>query len=306
MLIECIPNISEGRRPEVVADIIAALKAVPGLAWLDQSSDPDHNRSVLTFLGGPDVLFEAIDVLYAKATEHIDMTAHQGEHPRMGAVDVVPFVPISGATMADCIALAQRVGTHIAQKYGVPITLYEEAASAPHRRNLAQVRKGEFEGLTAKLQTPEWQPDYGPTQPHATLGATAVGAREALVAYNVYLDTADVAIAQEIAKAVRGSSGGLSAVKAMGLFIEERNCAQVSMNLVNYRKNPLYRVVEMIRFEAARWGVRVTSSEIVGLVPQDALLESAAYYLQIEGYRPELVLENKVRAAQASPGESHG
>ena len=306
MLIECIPNISEGRRPDVVADIIAALKGVPGISWLDQSSDTDHNRSVLTFLGGPDALFQAIDLLYAKVAEHIDMSAHQGEHPRMGAVDVVPFVPISGATMADCVALAQRVGAHIAQTYGVPITLYEEAASSPHRRNLAQVRKGEFEGLTTKLQMPEWQPDFGPNQPHPRLGATAVGAREALVAYNVYLDTADVAIAQEIAKAVRGSSGGLAAVKAMGLFIEERQQAQVSMNLVNFRKNPLYRVVEMIRFEAARWGVRVTSSEIVGLVPQDALLESAAYYLQIEGYRPELVLENKMRATQASSGESHG
>ncbi|MEB3283871.1 MAG: glutamate formimidoyltransferase [Candidatus Sericytochromatia bacterium] len=300
MLIECIPNISEGRRPDVVTDIIAAIKGIAGISWLDQSSDADHNRSVLTFLGTPDALFQGIDVLYAKAAEHIDMMHHQGEHPRMGAVDVVPFVPISGATMADCIALAQRVGAHIAEKYSVPMTLYEEAASAPHRRNLAQVRKGEFEGLAAKLQTPEWKPDYGPAHPHPHLGATAVGAREALIAYNVYLDTADVAIAQEIAKAIRGSSGGLSAVKAMGLLIEERGCTQVSMNLVNYRKNPLYRVVEMIRFEAARWGVRVTSTEIVGLVPQDALLESAAYYLQIEGYRADMVLENRVRDAQSS------
>ncbi|MEB3198349.1 MAG: glutamate formimidoyltransferase [Candidatus Sericytochromatia bacterium] len=300
MLIECIPNISEGRRPEVVAEIVAAIRAVPGIQWLDQSSDADHHRSVLTFAGAPEALEQAISVLYTQAAQHIDLRHHQGEHPRMGAVDVVPFVPLTGATMADCVALAKRVGERIAGDHGVPVVLYEEAASAPHRRNLAEVRKGEFEGLKDKLARAEWKPDYGPTNPHEQLGASAVGAREALVAYNVYLDTRDVKIAQEIAKAIRGSSGGLGSVKAMGLYIEDRQQAQVSMNLVNFRKNPLYRVVELIRIEAARWGVRVTSSEIVGLVPQAALLESAAYYLQLEGYQPAMVLENKLQEAQAS------
>ena len=299
-LIECVPNISEGRRPQVVADIIAAVQAVPGIAWLDQSSDPDHNRSVLTFLGDAPALKAAILVLFEQVARHIDLTTHQGGHPRMGAVDVVPFIPISGCTMKDCVALAKEVGEAVSARFGVPVTLYEEAASAPHRKNLAEVRKGEFEGLGEKLAKPEWTPDFGPAAPHPQLGCTAVGAREALVAYNVYLHSTDLKIAQEIAKAVRGSSGGLAHVKAMGLFIEERNQVQVSMNLVNFRKNPLYRVVEFIRLEAARWGVQVASSEIVGLVPQDALLESAAYYLQVEGYKPEMVLENKIRQAAAT------
>jgi glutamate formiminotransferase len=300
VLIECIPNISEGRRPEVVAAVIAAVKAVPGVRWLDQSTDADHNRSVLTFLGTPEVLEQAVTVLYEQVAAHVDLRAHTGEHPRMGAVDVVPFVPISGgATMADCVALAKRVGERVAERFGVPVVLYEEAATAGHRRNLAEVRKGEFEGLGEKLAKPEWTPDFGPAAPHPALGASAIGAREALVAYNVYLNTPDVAVAQAIAKAIRGSSGGLGSVKAMGLSIEERKQAQVSMNLVNFRKNPLYRVVELIKIEAARFGVHVTSSEIVGLVPQDALLESAAYYLQLEGYRPGLVLENRILEVEA-------
>lgn len=300
MLIECVPNISEGRRLDVVAAIIEAVKAVPGVRWLDQSSDPDHNRSVLTFLGDPETLKAAIGVLYEQAARHIDLRQHQGGHPRMGAVDVVPFVPIAGATMKDCVALAKEVGELVATRFGVPVVLYEEAARAPHRRNLAEVRKGEFEGLEAKLALAEWTPDFGPAAPHAALGASAIGAREALIAYNVYLDTQDLKVGQEIAKAVRGSSGGLGSVKAMGLYIEERNQVQVSMNLVNFRKNPIYRVQELIKIEAARFGVRVTSAEIVGLVPQDALLESAAYYLQIEGYKPEMVLENKIGAAETA------
>lgn len=299
-LIECIPNISEGRRPEVVAAIVDAIQAVPGIQWLDLSSDVDHNRSVLTFLGAPDALKQAVDVLFTETAKHIDLTTHTGEHPRMGAVDVVPFVPISGATMADCVALAKEVGALISARHGVPVVLYEDAATAPHRRNLAEVRKGEFEGMSTKLATPTWTPDFGPSAPHATQGATAVGAREALIAYNVYLDTTDLKVGQAIAKAIRGSSGGLGSVKAMGLFIEDRNQVQVSMNLVNFRKNPIYRVVELIKIEAARFGVRVVSSEIVGLVPTDALLESAAYYLQIEGFRPDMVLETKIRETGAA------
>lgn len=297
-LIECVPNISEGRRPEVVAAIVDAVKAVPGVKWLDQSSDPDHNRSVLTFLGDPQALKQAVLVLYEHVAQHIDLRGHTGEHPRMGAVDVVPFIPISGCTMKDCVALAQDVAQAVHARFGVPVVLYEEAASAPHRRNLADVRKGGFEAMAEKLAKPEWTPDYG-TSLHEALGVTAIGAREALIAYNVYLDTKDVKIAQEIAKAVRGSSGGLGSVKGMGLYIEERGQCQVSMNLVNFRKNPIYRVQELIKIEAARWGVRVVSAELVGLIPQDALLESAAYYLQIEGYSPSMVLENKIRAAES-------
>jgi glutamate formiminotransferase len=217
----------------------------------------------------------------------------------MGAVDVVPFIPIQDATMAECVELAKKVGEQVASRFGVPVMLYEEAASAPNRRNLADVRKGQFEGMAEKLALPEWKPDFGPAAPHAKLGVSAIGARMALIAYNVYLHTADVAVAKAIASAVRGSSGGLVHVKGMGLFIEERNQAQVSMNLVNYKKTPIYRVFEMIKAEAQRFGVAVASSEIVGLIPTEALLESAAYYLQVEGYGPQMLLERQIAEANA-------
>lgn len=296
-IIECVPNISEGRRLEVVEAIVGRVKAVPGVQWLDQSSDPDHNRSVLTFCGTAPVLEEAVLALYAAVSEHLDMGSHEGGHPRMGAVDVVPFIPIQDATMAECVELSKRVGERVAERFGVPVVLYEEAATAPHRRNLADVRKGQFEGMAAKLTQPEWAPDYGPAAPHAKLGVSAIGARMALIAYNVYLHTTDVSIAKAIGVAVRGSSGGLAHVKGMGLFIEERNQAQVSMNLVNYKKTPIYRVFELIKAEAARYGVAVASSEIVGLVPTEALLESAAYYLQVEGYGPQMLLERQIAEA---------
>jgi glutamate formiminotransferase len=298
-LIECVPNISEGRRPEVVAAIVDAVKRVPGVRWLDTSSDPDHNRSVLTFLGSPEVLKEAVLTLYEHVYKHIDMRKQEGSHPRMGAVDVVPFIPIQGATMEDCVALAKDVAEAVSQKFGVPVMLYEEAASAPHRKNLADVRKGQYEGMSEKLAQSEWKPDYGPNYPHPELGVTAMGARMALIAYNVYLNTPNLDIAKEIAKAVRGSSGGLAFVKGLGIYTEERNQVQVSMNLVNYKKTPIYRVFEMIKSEARRWGVSVVGSEIVGLIPQEALLESAAYYLQIEGWKPEMVLENKLSLTES-------
>lgn len=298
-LIECVPNISEGRRPEVVAAIVDAVKRVPGVRWLDNSSDPDHNRSVLTFLGSPEVLKEAVLVLYEQVYKHIDMRKQQGSHPRMGAIDVVPFIPIQGATMEDCVALAKDVAEAVSHKFGVPIMLYEEAASAPHRKNLADVRKGQYEGMGEKLAQSEWKPDYGPDYPHPELGVTAMGARMALIAYNVYLNTPNLEIAKEIAKAVRGSSGGLAYVKGLGIYTEERNQVQVSMNLVNYKKTPIYRVFEMIKSEAQRWGVSVVGSEVVGLIPQEALLESAAYYLQIEGWKPEMVLENKLALTES-------
>lgn len=302
-LIECVPNISEGRRPEVVSTIVDAIKRVPGVQWLDHSSDPDHNRSVLTFLGTPEVLKAAVLVLYEQVAQHIDMRTQTGSHPRMGAVDVVPFIPISNATMDDCVALAKSVGEAVSAKFGVPVQLYEEAASAPHRRNLADVRKGQYEGMAEKLAQAPWTPDFGPAAPHPQLGVSAIGARMALIAYNVYLNTNNLEVAKAIGVAVRGSSGGLAHVKGMGIYTEERDQVQVSMNLVNYKKTPIYRVFELIKIEAARYGVQVVGSEIVGLIPQEALLESAAYYLQIEGYKPEMVLENQVAlvAAQAEP-----
>jgi glutamate formiminotransferase len=307
-LIECVPNISEGRRPEVVAAIVEAVKRVPGVKWLDQSSDPDHNRSVLTFLGTPEVLKEAVLTLYEHVAKHLDLQSHQGSHPRMGAVDVVPFIPIQNATMEDCVALAKEVASAVTERFGVPVILYEDAASAPHRRNLADVRKGQYEGMAEKLAKPEWTPDYGPAAPNPRLGVSAIGARMALIAYNVYLNTNNLEIAKAIGVAVRGSSGGLAYVKGMGIYTEERDQVQVSMNLVNYKKTPIYRVFELIKIEAARYGVHVVGSEIVGLIPQEALLESAAYYLQIEGWNPGMVLENKIQlvAAQAAGREAAG
>jgi glutamate formiminotransferase len=298
--IECVPNISEGRDPAQVEKVVAAVKAVPGITWLDLSSDADHHRSVLTFLGDAQALEQAVLAMFEAVAGFIDLGQHQGNHPRMGAVDVVPFIPIRNATIADCVALSKRVGEQVAARFGVPVTLYEHSASAPHRRNLAAVRKGEFEGLAQKLQEAEWRPDFGPAAPHPKLGAVAMGAREALVAYNIYLGTQDLSIAKAIAAAIRGSSGGLAHVKALGIDIPERQQVQVSMNLVDFRKNPLYRVVNLVRSEAQRWGVPVTSTEIVGLVPQDALLEAAAYHLQLEGYSPALVLENRIADAMAA------
>jgi len=295
-LIECIPNISEGRRAEVYDEIVAAIKAVPGVTLLDHTHDTDHNRSVLTFVGPGEALKQAVRVLYTKVLPLIDLTRHSGAHPRMGAVDVVPFVPIRNATMQDCVTLALEVGKMIAEEFKVPVFLYEEAASAPHRGNLSDIRKGEFEGLPEKMKDPRWHPDYGPAQPHPTAGATAVGARMPLIAYNINLGTSDINVAKQIAKAVRGSSGGLVYVKAMGVPLANRPAVQVSMNLVNYKKTPMYRVFEMVRAEAQRYGVPIVGSEIVGLLPQEALLEAAAYYLQVENWSPRLVLENNLEA----------
>jgi glutamate formiminotransferase len=302
-MIECVPNISEGRRSEVIEAIVAAVRAVPGIRYLDTSSDADHNRSVLSFIGNESSLRQAILALYRESARWIDLRHHKGEHPRMGAVDVVPFIPIQNVTMAECVQLSRDVAADVQAAFGVPVILYEEAASAPHRRNLADIRKGEFEGMAQKMQTAHWQPDFGQAVPHPALGVSAIGAREALIAYNVYLNTNNLAVAQAIAKAVRGSSGGLAHVKGLGFLIEERNQVQVSMNLVNFRKNPIYRVQELIRIEAARYGVSVAGAELVGLIPQDALLESAAYYLQLEGYSRDMILENRIQSVEGTEGE---
>jgi glutamate formiminotransferase len=297
-IIECVPNVSEGRRPEVVEAIVAAVRAVKGVRVLDAQSDRDHNRSVLTLAGDRETLPRAVLQLFEAALSRIDLRTHQGEHPRMGAVDVVPFVPIEGATMDDCVALAREVGEQAARSFDLPIFLYEEAASAPHRHNLEDVRRGQFEGLTAKLRDPQWIPDFGPRAPHAAAGATAIGARMPLIAYNINLGTADVEIAKKIAAAIRHSSGGYRCVKAMGVLLEERGLAQVSINMTDYKKTPLFRVFETVCAEAARYGVPVVGSEIIGLVPAEALQQCADHWLRLEGFTRSQVLETRIRETE--------
>jgi glutamate formiminotransferase len=293
-IIECVPNLSEGRRPEVVVEAVASLKGTPGIRVLDVQSDKDHNRSVLTLVGDDKALRAAIPELFAVATSRIDLRSHQGEHPRLGAVDVVPFIPIEGATTADCVALAREVGQAVAERFGVPIFLYEDAASAPHRRNLEDIRRGEFEGLADKMKDPQWAPDFGPPSPHPSAGASVVGARMPLIAYNINLGTGDLEIAKRIARGIRHSSGGYRFVKAMGVMLQERGIAQVSINMTDFKKTPLHRVFETVRSEAARYGVNVVGSEIVGLVPMEALLDAADHFLGLEGFRPSQVLERKI------------
>ena len=297
-LIESVPNISEGRRPEVVDAAVSALRQTAGLRVLDVQSDRDHNRSVLTVAGEDEALYQGLLALFAVALERIDLRSHQGEHPRLGAVDVVPFIPIEGATMADCVALAHRVAQAVAERHALPVFLYEEAASAPHRRNLEDIRRGQFEGLAEKMRDPQWGPDYGPAVPHPTAGAAVVGARMPLIAYNINLGTADLEVARRIAKAIRHSSGGFRHVKAMGVMLEERKLAQVSINMTDYKRTPLHRVFETVRSEAERHGVHVVGSEVVGLVPSEALFEAAEHYLRLEGFTPAQVLERKIRDSE--------
>jgi glutamate formiminotransferase len=294
-IIECVPNISEGRRPEVVEACVAAIRHTAGVSLLDYSSDASHNRSVLTLAGDAGPLAQAVLALYEQAVARIDLRTHSGEHPRVGAVDVVPFVPIEGVTMEACVALAREVGSAVAARFGVPIFLYEEAATSPSRRNLEDIRRGEFEGLTDKMARPEWAPDFGPSRPHPSAGASVVGARMPLIAYNINLATDRLDVAKKIAAAIRLSSGGFRYVKAMGVRVEDRQLAQVSMNLTNFEKTPIHRVFEVVKREAARYGVAVLESEIVGLVPSAALVDAAGYYLQLERFNVDQVLENKIR-----------
>jgi glutamate formiminotransferase len=293
-IIESIPNVSDGRRRDVIERMADALRRTPGARLLDQSSDPSHNRSVFTLAGDANALEAAIIALFEVAVEGIDLRQHQGEHPRVGAVDVVPFVPIEGATMADCIALAKRVGAAVAARFQVPVFLYEEAAADPARKNLEDIRRGEFEGLATKLASAGWTPDFGPASPHPSAGVSVVGARMPLIAYNINLNTDRLDVAKKIAAAIRHSSGGLRFVKAMGVKLEDRNLAQVSMNLTNYEKTPVFRVFEMVKREAERYGISVLESEIVGLVPAAALMRSAEYFLQLEGFSDAQVLEKKL------------
>jgi glutamate formiminotransferase len=299
-VIECVPNVSEGRRPDVINALADSLRAVPGLRVLDVQSDATHNRSVFTLAGDANAMSVGIPTLFEGAIAAIDLTSHRGEHPRMGAVDVTPFIPIDGVTMAECVALAKSVSQHIASRFSLPIYLYEEASSNPERKNLEDIRRGEFEGLAAKMAKPGWAPDFGPSAPHPTAGASVIGARMPLIAYNINLNTNRLDVAKKIASAIRMSSGGLRYVKAMGIPLEDRGIVQVSMNLTNYEKTPIFRVFDLVKREAERYGVSVLESEIVGLVPAAALRSAVEYYLQLEGFSGAQVLENKLRSL---PGE---
>jgi glutamate formiminotransferase len=294
-IIECVPNISEGRRAEIVAAIAAAVRRVPGARLLDFSSDASHNRSVITMAGDAGPLKAAVLALFDAAVGLIDLRTHTGEHPRMGAVDVVPFVPIEGATMDDCVALAKDTAQSVAERFAMPVYLYEEASINPLRKNLEDIRRGEFEGLAAKMATDGWVPDYGPPTPHPTAGATVIGARMPLIAYNINLSTDRIDVAKKIAAAVRFSSGGFRYVKAMGVTLADRGIVQVSMNLTNYEKTPILRVFEAVKREAEKYGVNVLESEIVGLVPAAALIDAAETTLQLTAFKRNQVLETRLR-----------
>jgi glutamate formiminotransferase len=295
-IVQCVPNISEGRNKEIVETVVNMVRITPDVKLLDWSSDPDHNRSVITFVGTADGVEKAAFAVCQKAAELIDMTVHSGEHPRMGSTDVIPFIPIQGITMDECVELANRVGKRIGDELGISVYLYENAAKITTRKNLASVRKGQYEGLQAKMAKADGKPDYGPQEFNPKNGATAVGARMPLVAFNVNLGTGSLDIANQIARNVRHASGGLKAVKAMGVKLEERGIVQVSMNMVNFKETPLYRAVELIRAEARRYGVNIVGTEVIGLVPLEALVDSLDYYLGLEGFKGEQILETRLWA----------
>lgn len=293
-IMECVPNFSEGRDLEKIDKIVNPFRGKEGVKLLDYSNDIDHNRLVVTVVGQPEALKEAVIEAIGIAVELIDLNHHQGQHPRMGAADVVPFIPIKGCTMDDAIALSREVGATVAEHYNLPVFLYEKSASAPHRENLAAVRKGEFEGMAEKIKLPEWHPDFGPAERHPTAGAVAIGARMPLVAYNINLDTPSLEIAHGIAKKIRFIGGGLRYCKAMGVELKERGITQVSINMTDYTKTALYQAMEMVRFEARRYGVNVVGSEIIGLVPMAALIDTSAYYLGLENFSMQQVLEARI------------
>ena len=291
-LIECVPNFSEGRRPEVVAAIVEAIEAVNGAKILDYSADADHNRSVVTFVAAPETVGQAAFAGIKMAAQQIDMTRHDGQHPRIGATDVCPFVPLRGVTLNDCAAIARSVGRQVGDELGIPVYLYEAAATRPERRNLADVRRGQYEGLRQAIKTdPARAPDFGPAE-LGSAGAIAIGARDFLIAFNVYLATDQVKIAKDIARTIRYSNGGLRYVKAMGVLVKGK--AQVSLNLTDFRRTPIHRALELIRREAARYGVAIESSELIGLTPQQALLDAAAWYLQLGKFDVGQVLESRL------------
>jgi len=293
-LVECVPNFSEGRDLNKIDKIISAFRAKQGVKLLDYSNDEDHNRLVVTVVGKPEALCDAVIEAIGTAVQLIDLNHHKGQHPRMGAVDVVPFIPIKNITMEETIALSKEVARTVGERYQLPVYLYERSATASHRENLAAVRKGEFEGMTEKIKQAEWKPDFGPTERHPSAGAVAIGARMPLVAYNINLSTDSLDIATQIAKNIRYINGGLRYVKAMGVELKERHITQVSINMTDYSKTALYRAFELTRIEARRYGVSVIGSEIIGLVPMEALIDTASYYLGLENFSMQQVLEARI------------
>jgi len=293
-IIECVPNFSEGRDIERIERIVAPFRGKDGVKLLDYQRDDDHNRLVVTIVGEPDAVKLALIEAIGTAIELIDMNRHKGQHPRMGAIDVVPFIPIQNISMKEAIDISTQVAKEVAAEYRLPVFLYEESATQPSRKNLASIRKGEFEGMAEKIGTPEWTPDFGPPNIHPTAGVTAVGARMPLIAFNVNLDTDDVEIAHQIARSVRHSDGGLPCCKALGIALRERGIVQVSMNMTDYTKTALYRSFELVKMEAERLGASVVGSEIVGLIPMAALIDTAAYYLNIDDFSVEQVLEYRM------------
>ncbi|NDV60481.1 glutamate formimidoyltransferase [Bacteroides sp. 519] len=293
-IIECVPNFSEGRDLEKIEKIVSSFRAKEGVKLLDYSNDEDHNRLVVTVVGEPEALSNAVIEAIGTAVELIDLNQHTGQHPRMGAVDVVPFIPIKNVSMEEAIELSKTVAARVAKLYNLPVFLYEKSASASHRENLAAVRKGEFEGMAEKIKQPEWKPDFGPAERHATAGTVAIGARMPLVAYNINLSTNDLDIATKIAKNIRHVNGGLRYVKAMGVELKERNITQVSINMTDYSKTALYRAFELTKIEARRYGVTIVGSEVIGLVPMEALIDTASYYLGLEHFSMEQVLEARI------------
>lgn len=293
-IIQCVPNFSEGRDKGVVEKIVEEIRVVDEVKLLDYSMDKDHNRTVITFIGEPEKVIEAAFNATKVAAELIDMTSHKGEHPRMGATDVIPLIPISDVTMEECIEYSKELGKKIGEELNIPVFLYEKSASTPARENLADVRRGQYEGMAEKLKQEEWQPDFGPNELNEKAGVTAVGARMPLVAFNVNLGTNDLEVAKNIAKVVRARTGGFTYCKAIGLEIKERDIVQVSMNMVDYTKTSLFRVFDTIEREARRYGVNVIGSEIIGLVPMQALVDVADYYLRLENFNSNQILETRM------------
>lgn len=293
-IMETVPNFSEGRNPEVIEKIADCFRGKEDVKLLDYSADKDHNRSVFTVIGEPDPLRDAVIAACGVAIELIDLRTHEGQHPRMGAVDVIPFIPIKNCELADADRVAREVGQALAEQLGQPVFLYERSATRPNRENLSTIRKGQFEGMAEKMKDPDWEPDFGPKTIHPSGGVTAVGARMPLVAFNINLGTDKLEIAQAIAKVVRHVGGGFRYVKAMGVMLEERNLAQVSMNLTDYTQSSIYRVFETVKMEARRYGVPVVGSELIGLAPLRALVDCAEYYLQIEDFKMDQVLETRL------------
>ena len=293
-IMECVPNFSEGRDLQKIDKIVAPFRGKQGVKLLDYSNDEDHNRLVVTVVGEPEPLRDAVLEAIGVAVELIDLNHHQGQHPRMGAVDVVPFIPIRNVTMEEAVALSKEVGKEVAKRYNLPVFLYEKSASAPHRENLAAVRKGEFEGMAEKIKQPEWHPDFGLAERHPTAGTVAIGARMPLVAYNINLNTPSLEIAHDIAKKIRFIGGGLRYCKAMGVELKDRGITQVSINMTDYTRTALYRAFELVRVEARRYGVSIVGSEIIGLVPMESLIDTASYYLGLENFSMEQVLEARM------------